>query len=453
MKRKRYRVIVAVFACCALLSSVSYSAEIANPGFEAGMEGWTDSDPMGPGAEISNKANTGEKSIKLTLDKAHVSQVVAVQPNTAYKLSAFVSGYGNLGVKVGPDIFFEQLPKKARKWEPLSVTFQSGEATQVIVFASFAGREGRIDDFSLSVVEDPSVQTSKRIISSSAGGYGLSPDLPPGENFDLLGWYLNTPADDNNDGKSDRFSETELARGAVDERYFYTADDGGMVFKANTGGAKTSKNTKFTRTELREMLRRGNTSISTKNSDRTPNKNNWVFSSAPPEAQKAAGAVNGSLRATLAVNKVTTGGEPGKVGQVIVGQIHAASDEPARLYYHKLPGNMRGSLYVAHEISGGDDVFYELLGSRSKEAADPEDGIALDEKFSYEITATGNKLYVAISRDGELLADTTIDMSNSGYDVANDYMYFKAGAYNQNNTGDPGDYVQATFYELSTSHE
>lgn len=453
MSGKQYLVFFAGLISCALLSPNGFAAEIANPGFESNMEGWTDSDPMGSGAEISNKANNGEKSIKLTEDKAHVSQVVAVQPNTAYQLSAFVSGYGNLGVKVGPDIFFEQLPKKAKKWQPLSVTFETGEATQVIVFASFGGREGRFDDFSLSVVEDPSVQTSKRIISSSAGGYGLSPDLPPGKNFDLLGWYLNTPADDNKDGISDRFSETELARGAVDERHFYTADDGGMVFRVTTGGAKTSKNTKFARTELREMLRRGDTSISTRNSDRSPNKNNWVFSSAPLEAQKAAGAVDGTLRGTLAVNKVTTGGEPNKVGQVIIGQIHAAADEPARLYYHKLPGNTRGSLYVAHEISGGDDTFHELLGSRSKNAADPADGIALDEKFSYEITATGNKLYVSISQQGELRAETTIDMSNSGYDVANDYMYFKAGAYNQNNTGDPDDYVQVTFYELSTSHE
>ena len=45
------------------------------------------------------------------------------------------------------------------------------------------------------------------------------------------------------------------------------------------GGARTSKNTQFTRTELREMLRRGNTSISTKGEGGSPGGNNWVFSS------------------------------------------------------------------------------------------------------------------------------------------------------------------------------
>ncbi|MEE4217765.1 MAG: polysaccharide lyase family 7 protein [Xanthomonadales bacterium] len=441
------------FVCGLLAASHAFAQEIANPGFESGWQGWTDADPSGKGTALSDVANSGEQAVKLSEASVYVSQVVYVEPNTAYELSAQIRGAGNLGVKVGSEIFFEQKATKSKKkWEPIRVTFQSGEASSVTIFASFAGREGRFDDFSLSPVDDSSVQISARIIPRSAGGYGLSPDLPPGRNFDLLGWYLNTPADDNGDGVSDRFPEVELAKGFEDKRYFYTGDDGGMVFRATTGGAKTSKNTRFTRTELREMLRRGNTDISTRNEDRSPNKNNWVFSSAPEKAQRKAGAIDGSLRATLAVNKVTSTGDDRYMGRVIIGQIHASSDEPARLYYHKLPGNSRGSLYVAHEIADGDDVFYELLGSRLKNAADPEDGIALDEKFSYEITARGNSLYVSISQEGEMRAEVTIDMSKSGYDVANEYMYFKAGAYNQNNSGNPEDYAQVTFYELAASH-
>jgi poly(beta-D-mannuronate) lyase len=44
------------------------------------------------------------------------------------------------------------------------------------------------------------------------------------------------------------------------------------------------------------------------------------------------------------------------------------------------------------------------------------------------------------------------DIVNPG-DVANDYMYFKAGAYNQNDSGDPDDFVQVTFYELKARHD
>lgn len=429
------------------------AAEIVNPGFEQGWEGWTDADPSGSGTAISGDANSGEKSVKLSEVSSYVAQIVAVEPNTAYRLTTYISGPGNLGVKVGTDLFFEQQSKTSKAWRELAVTFDSRDATEVSIFGSFAGREVRFDDFKLQAVDSGSVETSARIISSSAGGYGLSPDLPPGKNFDLLGWYLNTPGDENGDGISDRFSEVDLARGALDQDYFYTADDGGMVFRATVSGAKTSKNTSFTRTELREMLRRGNTDISTRHDSGKPNKNNWVLSSAPESTQETAGGVDGTLRATLAVNHVTTTGNNSEVGRVIVGQIHAHKDEPVRLYYRKLPGNSLGSIYAAHEISGGDDIYVELIGSRANSASDPEGGIALNEKFSYQIQARGNLLHLSIEKDGVLIAETNIDMSNSGYDVADDYMYFKAGVYNQNKTGDPEDYVQATFYELEASHD
>jgi poly(beta-D-mannuronate) lyase len=43
-------------------------------------------------------------------------------------------------------------------------------------------------------------------------------------------------------------------------------------------------------------------------------------------------------------------------------------------------------------------------------------------------------------------------MSQSGYDQGGQYMYFKAGVYNQNNSGVPHDYVQATFYQIDNNH-
>jgi len=69
------------------------------------------------------------------------------------------------------------------------------------------------------------------------------------------------------------------------------------------------------------------------------------------------------------------------------------------------------------------------------------------------IDAKGNFLYVTIKNAaGEIVGETTIDMTNSGYDVEKDYMYFKAGVYNQNKSGDEDDYVQATFYKLKATH-
>jgi poly(beta-D-mannuronate) lyase len=288
--------------------------------------------------------------------------------------------------------------------------------------------------------------------SSSSGGSsggGLNPSLPPSGNFDLADWYLSVPSDNDGSGTADSIKEDELNSGYENSSYFYTGNDGGMVFRCPIDGYKTSTNTSYTRTELREMLRRGDTSIGTQG----VNKNNWVFGSAPASARNAAGGVDGVLRATLAVNHVTTTGSNSQVGRVIIGQIHANNDEPLRLYYRKLPGNSKGSIYIAHEPNGGSDAWYDMIGSRSDSASNPSDGIALNEVFSYEIKVVGNTLTVKISRDGKPDVTQTVDMSSSGYDASDQYQYFKAGVYNQNNTGDGSDYVEATFYALENTHD
>lgn len=278
----------------------------------------------------------------------------------------------------------------------------------------------------------------------------LDPDQPPSENFDLSRWYVSVPVDDfDPNGRADNIKEDELNDGFELPGHFYTGADGGMVFRVGPTGFKTSTNTNYTRVELREMLRAGNTSIDTQG----VNANNWVFGSAPVSDRAAAGGVDGNMRATLAVNRVSTTGENYQIGRVIIGQIHANDDEPIRLYYRKLPDNSKGSLYFAHEIrSGGDDVYEALIGSRSDNAPNPEDGIALDEPFSYEIDVKGNILTVFIYREGKDVVSKTFDMSDSGYDEGGQYMYFKAGAYNQNNSGEEDDYVQVTFYALEHSH-
>jgi poly(beta-D-mannuronate) lyase len=159
------------------------------------------------------------------------------------------------------------------------------------------------------------------------------------------------------------------------------------------------------------------------------------------------------MQATLAVNHVTSTGDSSQVGRVIIGQIHANDDEPLRLYYRKLPGNSKGSIYFAHEPNGGSDSWYDLIGSRSSSASNPSDGIALGEVFSYEIDVTYNTLTVTIYRDGKSPVSKSVNMSNSGYSDGGQYMYFKAGVYNQNNSGDGSDYVQATFYSLEHTHD
>jgi hypothetical protein len=269
--------------------------------------------------------------------------------------------------------------------------------------------------------------------------------------IELIDWYLSVPTDEDNSGTADVISETQLASGYTNSEYFYASTDNGIVMRSPSYGFKTSSNTSYVRVELREMLRRGNRSISTQG----VNQNNWVFGSASAQGQSKAGGVDGDLRVTLAVNKVTTTGEDYQLGRLVIGQIHANDDEPIRLYYRKLPGNSLGSLYFAHEsrVDNVDEAYVELIGSRSNNAANPTDGIALNEKFTYHISVNINLLTVTISREGKDDVVAHYDMSDSLYDQDDQYHYFKVGVYHVNNSGDPAEFAQATFYEIKNAHK
>lgn len=268
--------------------------------------------------------------------------------------------------------------------------------------------------------------------------FAQDPNLPPSGNFDLTDWKITLPT-------QNEIQEQQLSDGYESPAEFYTdPNTGAMVFRCRNDGA-TGGST-YPRSELREMLRAGNTSINTQGI----NGNNWVFGNSTQENQDAAGGVGGTLTATLAVDHVSTTGDSEKVGRVIVGQIHASDDEPCRIYYRLLPGHTKGSIYFAHEPTTSNEEWYEMIGSRSSSASEPEDGIELGEKFSYIIHVESTTMTVTIMRPGKPDVSEVVDMTDSGF--ADDYMYFKAGVYNQNNTGDDGDYCQASFYALSNSH-
>lgn len=290
--------------------------------------------------------------------------------------------------------------------------------------------------------------------NSDAGelNFGLDPNAEPWENFDLQDWVIDTPAFAS-DGESERFGENDWADiSDASRQFFFTHTDGGMRFVSTVSGAKTSANTSYVRSELREMLRRGDKSISTQG----VNGNNWALGYQP--GNSGHGGRNGQLKATLRVNEVTSTGDGEHPGRTIIGQIHADNDEPLRLYYRKLPDAEFGCIYAVHEIRDSNDIHFNLMGDRKCRDNGPENGIQLNELFSYEITNEGADIDVVIRRgdqDGPIIAETTIDMDAlfSGYDRVDEWMYFKAGLYTQNNTGDPDDRDVATFYRLSNTHD
>ncbi|MFQ3248195.1 MAG: hypothetical protein ACI9SP_004856 [Arenicella sp.] len=334
----------------------------------------------------------------------------------------------------------------------------------------FWGRTYRIRFWKLVRVERP-VEVEYTEAEKNALHFDINPGAQPWENYDLSDWALDAPNPDNGpittpagnefgngDGFSARTQDFNFVAGELfpgSEPFFFTSSDGAMIFKSTVAGSRTSQNTSFVRSELREMLRAGDTSFSTQG----VGPNNWALDHQPfnPDI----GAQGGRLTATLSVDQVTSSGSSSQVGRVIIGQIHAENDEPLRLYYCKLPGNTKGGIYAVHEVRDSDDINFDIIGSRASDAADPiENGIAPGVLISYEITNIGAIIEVVIRRgdsNGEIIGQLDIDMDNlipggTGYDVFDEWMYFKAGAYTQNNTGNGNDFDQIRFYRLENTH-
>lgn len=354
-------------------------------------------------------------------------------------------------------------PGTSGAWTKVFDDVSSGTTDGVEVYdiTGLNARQVRIKTFSNSANAAFTDITEVKLFrrgGGTSGGFGLDPNAPPWENFDLSQWSLDTPAPrDNSPCRAERTWDYQWDGNnpldASSAPFFFTHSDGGMRFVTRIDGETTSSSctSGFVRSELREMLRNGDRSID----DTGVTKNNWALGYQP--SGSGWGGRNGTLNATLRVNKVTTSGRSNQVGRVIIGQIHADDDEPLRLYYRKRVGQTKGCIYFAHEIRNGSDVDRFMIGNESCTSG-PSNGIELNELFSYTITNRGAEITVTVRRgdaDGPVIATETINMNslNSGYDRSDEWMYFKAGAYTQNNSGNGSDGDIVTFYRLSKTHD
>lgn len=283
-----------------------------------------------------------------------------------------------------------------------------------------------------SGVTNSTIASAIYTTTSNGGGGGLDPLAPPSGNFDLSQWKLTIP-------NGSDISVTTLNNGYTLVDAFY-ADPitSGMVFRCPNIAGTTSGST-YSRTELREML---NESAGTTNLG-----NNWVLGTSSASAIAAAAGVDGTMNATLSVDHVSTTGDSAKIGRVVVGQIHGPDTEIIRLYYHKRPSDSRGAIYYGHDTPSNSNTYYPIIGDPNN--LNPVDGIGLGERWSYEIKVVGQTLTVSVIPENRSTVTSTLAIE-SGYN--DQYLYYKAGVYNQNNTGDSTDYVQATFYSLTHTH-
>jgi hypothetical protein len=235
-------------------------------------------------------------------------------------------------------------------------------------------------------------------------------------------------------------SNVGIANNFEHKDFFYTTNDGEsnwVVYKApNAGGTHgTSKNT---RTEL-------------------------------AQTKKWSPLTDAKLSATLKVMNVSVSGDDSKSSahSVVVGQIHSADgheNEPLKIFYKKFPNHTKGSVYWNYEINtkgdnndGRWDFSTPVWGNVSAVGAEdstypaePEDGIALGEEFSYEIEVKDGIMYLKFTSEGHetktftknlIVSEyTTIDdipvgrkgiERENGY--ADEFLFFKLGSYNQTN--------------------
>lgn len=170
---------LSVLAAC---SSVAQAATINNSGFEDGWSNWNEVDP----AAISGDSYQGSSSLKIQGNPGRVHQVVDIQKNTEYTLSAYVLGKGQIGIN---DLngLFKNKKFDVSSWTKVSRTFTSANTNSLQVFAKHDNDSSdvRFDNFSL---------VESDVGGGSAGGGGDGGDgttipssITSGSIFDLEG--------------------------------------------------------------------------------------------------------------------------------------------------------------------------------------------------------------------------------------------------------------------------
>lgn len=130
----------------------SVVATIFNPGFEQEWEAWDELPDGGDLTAISDDSNSGEHSAKITENEGRFEQTVAVQPNTNYEVLAYIQGGGEIGIELPGETLTADPDGLGEAWLPLRVAFNTGNATEIVVFGAYKNSEVRLDDFSIAPI-------------------------------------------------------------------------------------------------------------------------------------------------------------------------------------------------------------------------------------------------------------------------------------------------------------
>ena len=222
-----------------------------------------------------------------------------------------------------------------------------------------------------------------------------SADELPAKLLDLSRWKLTLPYDTDRPGEPDEVLQPELGR-FVDATCFYVAKNrDAVVFRAACDGHSTD-NSKYPRTELREMKPDGE------------DEAKW----------STKGSKTHSMELELAITHM-----PRVKQHVVCAQIHDDQDDllMVRLEDHKL--------FI--ERSDGKNI---RLDSRYE----------LGDKFTLRLAASGGRIKAWYNGQQEM-----------DWKVSKKKCFFKAGCYTQSNLNkekQPGSYGEVAIYRLELKH-
>ncbi|MBC8324494.1 MAG: polysaccharide lyase family 7 protein [Verrucomicrobia subdivision 3 bacterium] len=227
---------------------------------------------------------------------------------------------------------------------------------------------------------------------------------PPASRFNLKNWKLTLPYNKagNYGGHAAEIGAKQLVAGFKDP-HFYTDANGTMIFWCPVIGSTTG-NTKFPRSELREMLEPGNVG------------RNWDSTGTH------------QLEGRCRLLQVPS------YPKVVIGQIHSYTGKSkplVKLQYYK--GRME-ALVKLSPFAGKDKLI---------KFAD----VGLNNDIAWQIQLKDAVLSVTVNG-----VTQTENMLTHDPRWAEQTFYFKAGAYPQDDTGDVTEGARVAFSQLNASH-
>ena len=253
-------------------------------------------------------------------------------------------------------------------------------------------------------------------------------------NIDLSHWKVTLPVT-NEKGRPYEISPPEIldfANNEIAKPYMYIdSSKGAIVFHAMPTNSKT-RNTKYTRSELREQMEPGN------------NKVNWKF---------ADGAY---MRGKIQM-EASSKDDEGKYHRTIVMQIHGRLTNEQRDLIGEDDNNAppmlkiywdKGKIRVKTKVLKNLNASYEEM--LHEDAWDNDEGFNFEQevgfkKFILEVKVSKGKMVIILNKN-EYKVYENIHMRKWGIFE----NYFKAGNYFQSR--DKGSFSKVRFYELEVAH-